>query len=126
MKRPDNLMLIAIWQFINAFIALIGICVIAVFVFPDAIGPLWGQALAGIIFTFSVSILLMLVFISIAIAGGIGLLRGYEWGRVLGIVHAALNLFVFPIGTTIGVLVIIYLTKSDVSQYFKANSDKKK
>lgn len=124
MKRPDLLILIAIWQFITAFIALIGICAIAVFVFPDAVGPLWGQALAGVIFGLSISIFLLLVFIGIAIAGGIGILRGHEWGRVLSIVHAALSLFSFPIGTVIGILVIIYLTKSEVSEYFNAGSEK--
>ncbi|MCJ7764146.1 MAG: hypothetical protein MUO90_03200 [Dehalococcoidales bacterium] len=124
MKRPDLLILITVWQFITAFIALIGICAIAVFVFPDAVGPLWGPAQTGVIFAFSISILVLLVFIGIAIAGGIGILRGQEWGRVLSIVHAALGLFSFPIGTVIGILVIIYLTKSEVSDYFKAGSEK--
>ena len=124
MKRPDLLILIAIWQFITAFIALIGICAIAVFAFPDVIGLLWGPALTGGIFGLSVAILLLLVFIGIAITGGIGILRGQEWGRVLSIVHAALSLFFFPIGTTIGILVIIYLTKSEVSEYFRTGSEK--
>ena len=124
MKRPDLLILIAAWQFITAFLALIGICAIAVFAFPNVIGPLWGPALTGGIFGLSVAILVLLVFIGIAIAGGIGILRGQEWGRVLSIVHAALSLFAFPIGTTIGILVIIYLTKSDVSEYFKADGGK--
>lgn len=124
MKRPDLLILIAIWQFITAFIALVGICTIAVFVFPNAVGPLWGPALTGVIFGLSIAILVLLVFIGIGIAGGIGILRGQEWGRVLSIVHAALSLFSFPIGTVIGILAIIYLTKSEVSEYFKAGSEK--
>lgn len=124
MKRPDLLILIAVWQFITAFIALVGICAIAVFAFPDIIGPLWGPALTGGIFGLSIVILVLLVFIGIAIAGGIGILRGQEWGRVLSIVYAALSLFSFPIGTVIGILVIIYLTKSEVSEYFKAGSEK--
>ena len=124
MKRPDLLTLIAIWQFITAFIALVVICAIAVFVFPNAVGPLWGQALAGVIFGLSIAILVLLVFIGIAISGGIGILRGQEWGRVLSIVHAAMSLISFPIGTTIGILVIIYLTKSEVSEYFRADSQK--
>lgn len=124
MKRPDLLILIAIWQFITAFIAIIGVCLIAVFVFPDAVGPLWGQALTGVIFGLSISILVLLAFIGIAVAGGIGLLKGQEWGRVLSIVHAALSLFTFPIGTIIGVLAIVYLTKADVTEYFKYCSGK--
>lgn len=124
MKRPNFLILIAAWQFISAFFALAGICIIAVFVFPDAVGPLWGQALAGVIFGLSISILVLLVFIGISIAGGIGILRGQEWGRVLSIIHAALGLFGFPMGTVLGILVIVYLTKSDVSEYFRINSKK--
>lgn len=125
MKRPDLLILIAVWQFLSAFIALIGVCIIAAFVFPDAVGPLWGQALTGVIFGLSISILVLLAFIGIAIAGGVGLLKGQEWGRVLSIVHAALSLFTFPIGTIIGVLAIVYLTKTEVTEYFKFCSGNK-
>ena len=125
MKRPDLLILITVWQFITAFFALVGICAIAVFVFPDAVGPLWGQALAGVIFGLSISILVLLVFTGIAISGGIGILRGQEWGRVMGIIHAALSLIAFPIGTIIGILVIIYLAKPEVSEYFRADIEKR-
>jgi hypothetical protein len=120
MKRPDLLILIAIWEFITAFFALIGISAIAVFVFPDALAPMWGPAVTGAVFGLSVAVLVLLCYIGIALAGGIGLLRGQEWGRVLGIAHAALSLFFFPIGTVIGILIIIYLTKSEIAEYFKA------
>ena len=33
-KRPDLLLLIAIWQFLNAFLCLIGMAAIAIFAFP--------------------------------------------------------------------------------------------
>jgi hypothetical protein len=124
-KRPDNLILIAVWQFTTAFFALIGIFFLAALTFPDVIGPLWGQAMTVGVFIFSIAIALLLVFIGIAIASGIGLLKGQEWGRVLSIIHAALSLFLYPIiGTVIGILTIIYLTKSEVSEYFSADSEK--
>lgn len=119
LKKPDFLTLIATWQFFSAFFALVGICAIATFAFPSAVGPLWGQALASVIFGLSIAILVLLVYVGIAIAGGIGLLKSREWGRVLSIIHAALSLFAFPVGTTIGILVLVYLTKSEVSEYFK-------
>jgi hypothetical protein len=120
MKRPDFLAPIATWQFLTAFLALVGICAIATFAFPSAIGPLWGQALASVIFGLTIAILVLLVYAGIAIAGGIGLLKRREWGRVLSIIHAALSLFVLPIiGTVIGILALVYLTKYDVSEYFK-------
>jgi hypothetical protein len=120
MKRPDLLILIAIWEFITAFFALIGISAIAVFAFPDALAPMWGPAVTGAVFGLSVAILVLLCYIGIALAGGIGLLRGQEWGRILSIAHSALSLFWFPVGTVIGILSIIYLTRSEVAEYFKA------
>jgi hypothetical protein len=123
MKRPDLVLLIAVWEFFSAFLALIGICAIALFAFPPAIGSMWEYGMSSAVFVLSVSILILLCLIGISIAAGVGLLRGAEWGRVLGIVHSALSLFSFPIGTTIGVLCIIYLTKADVAAYFKSGGN---
>ena len=123
MKRPDLLTLVVAWQFLSAFISFVVVCILAIFAFPEVIGPMWGPALTGVIFGLSVGILILLIIIGIAIAGGIGLLKGQEWGRVLSIVHAALSLFSFPFGTVIGVLVIIYLTKPDVTAYFNKRNE---
>jgi len=121
-KRPDLLLLIAIWEFITAFGALIGISVIAVFAFPDAINHTLGSAIPGIIFGLSIAILMLLCYIGLAFAGGIGLLQGKEWGRILSIAHAALSLFAFPIGTVIGILSIFYLTRPEVTDYINAGN----
>ncbi len=122
-KRPDLLILIAIWEFITAFGALIGISAIAVFAFPDVIRPLWGPASTGGIFGLSIAVLVLLCYIGIATAGGLGLLNGKEWGRILSIAHAALSLFWIPVGTVIGILSIIYLTRSEVTDYFKPSGE---
>ena len=124
-KRPDLLLLIAIWEFITAFIAFVAICAIAVIVFPEAVRPWWGPEV-GTIFGLSIGILVLLCYIGIAIAGGTGLLKGKEWGRIMSIVHAALSLFWFPIGTAIGVLSIIYLTRPEVTEYIKSSSGEQK
>jgi hypothetical protein len=120
MKRPDLVLLIAVWEFFTAFLAFIGICAIAAFAFPPAIGSMWEYSMPSAVFFLSVSMLVLLCFIGISIAAGVGLLRGSEWGRVLGIIHSALSLFSFPAGTAIGVLCIVYLTKADVAAYFKS------
>ena len=120
-KRPDLLLLIAVWEFITAFIAFVGLCAIAVFIIPDAIKPWWGPEV-GTIFGLSIGILVLICYIGIAIAGGTGLLKGKEWGRIMSIVHAALSLFYFPIGTVIGILSIIYLTRPEALEYIKASS----
>ena len=125
MKKPDLLVLVAIWQFINAFLLLIGIAAIAVFAFPDAIGYYefpgalnhHGIIDVGAIFGLSIAIFFLVCFIGLSVAGGIGLLLGKGWGRIISIVNAVLSLMNFPIGTVIGVL--IYLTRPDVREYFE-------
>jgi len=120
-KKPDLLILVAVWQFINAFLAFIGIVAIAAFAFPSIIwysGPGTATALAGL----SIGVLCLLAFLGVAVAGGIGLLMGREWGRIVSIVHAALNLLSIPIGTVLGILVLIYLVRADVRDYFQADA----
>ena len=116
MKRPDLVLLITIWQFLNALFCSIGIAAIAIFAFPKA-----GPADVGTVFGLSIGIFFLLCFIGLSIAGGIGLLIGKNWGRIVSIVNAALNLLNIPIGTVIGVLVLIYLTKSEVREYFEGS-----
>ncbi len=138
MKKPDLLVLIAIWEFITAFGAFIGIVAIAVFAFPAVLG-VWGNIdwgysygygmigdgnmpMVGAIFGLSVAILFLLCFLAVAVLGGIGLLTGKEWGRITGIVHSALSLVCVPVGTVIGILAIIYLVKPEVKDYFNPPS----
>lgn len=132
MNKPDLLVLIAIWEFITAFVAFIGIVAIAVFAFPAVLG-VWGtidwgysygmmgngnMPMVGSIFGLSVAILFLLCFLAVAVLGGIGLMTGKEWGRITAIVHSAISLICVPIGTVIGVLAIIYLVKPEVKGYF--------
>jgi len=119
-KRPDLLILIAVWEFLSALASLIGIAAIAVFAFPE-VGCMWGVAEVGGLFGLSVAMLVLLCYMGMAVAGGIGLLQGKNWGRILSIVHAALSLFWIPIGTIIGILTLIYLTRSEVQEYFEGS-----
>ena len=117
MKKPDSLIFIAIWEFTTAFAAFLGLGAVAFIAFPAA---MWGSALPAAIFGLSIAILVLIYFIDIAIAGGIGLLKGREWGRVLSIIHSVPSLFSVPVGTIIGIIVIMYLMKADVKRYFQA------
>ncbi len=119
MRRPDLLILIAVWEFVSAFGAFIGIIVISVFAFPEASGFDGISSLGGIL-VLSFAVLVLIFYLSIAIAGGIGLLGGKEWGRVLSLVHAALSLLSIPFGTIIGILVIVYLIKPEIRDYFES------
>ena len=124
MKRPDLLILISIWQFLNALLCSIGIAAIAIFAFPGAYGyygPVHVGADIGTIFGLSIGIFVLVCCIGLSVAGGIGLLIGKNWGRIVSIANAALSLLLFPIGTIIGILVLIYLTRSEVREYFESN-----
>ena len=128
MKKPDLLILIAIWQLLIAFGVIIGIAAIGLFAFPAVIdygnftwGPMyWHSGMMGGVFGLSIAIIFLICLFALALAGGIGLLqrRALEWARVLSIVNCALSLFWVPVGTIIGTLSIIYLTKAEVRDYF--------
>lgn len=137
MKRPDLIVLIAVWEFLSAFGVLIGIGALASTFFFAApwmmMGEwngwngwqMWGAPnVSGfVIACLSVALLIMVAYFILALMGGIGLLKGKEWGRILSIVHAALSLFSMPIGTVIGILVLIYLTKTEVREYFTSGGE---
>ena len=112
MKGNDVLLLIAIWQFLTAAGAFIGIVAIAVFAFPDVSD-------AGGYFGLSVATVILLGYFGLAVAAGVGLLMGKQWGRIAAIVHAALSLLSAPFGTIIGALTLVYLLRSKTREYFE-------
>ena len=125
MKRPDLLVLIAVCEFLSALGILIGITAISSVCFFVPVTWMWGDVLhmGGFgIFVLGVAVLVMVAYFILALMGGIGLLQGKEWGRIVGIVHGALSLFWVPVGTAIGILIIIYLTKQEVREYFAGSS----
>ncbi|MDY6916731.1 MAG: hypothetical protein SVP26_02125 [Chloroflexota bacterium] len=117
-KRPDLLVLIAVWEFVTAFGAFVGVVCILAFAFP---GMVWMDtpSTAAALFVLSIPLVVLLCYTGLALAGGIGLLKDMEWARILSIVHSAVTLAWVPVGTVIGVLVLIYLTKPEVREYFE-------
>ncbi|MFC2066473.1 hypothetical protein ACFLUO_05370 [Chloroflexota bacterium] len=71
------------------------------------------------IFALSIVVFIMTAYFIIALLGGIGLLRGKEWGRILSIIHAALSAFWIPIGTIVGILILLYLATPEVREHFR-------
>ncbi|MFC2023094.1 hypothetical protein ACFLTL_02970 [Chloroflexota bacterium] len=122
MKRPDLLLLVAIWQFLSAFLLLIGVAAIAIFSLPEALGFGDGPANVSSLVGQSFGIFVLLCLIGSSVAGGIGVLKAKSWGRIISIVNAILSLLNIPIGTAIGVLVLIYLTKSEIREYFEGSN----
>jgi hypothetical protein len=57
-----------------------------------------------------------------AIVGGVGLLKGKNWARVLVIFLAVLDLLDFPIGTAIGAYTLWVLLNNETSELFDGRS----
>jgi hypothetical protein len=117
-KRPDLLVLVAIWHFFAAFLWLVGIIAAAIFAFPFSPGYEGTSVEIGDVFGMIIGTLFLIGCTSIAMTSGIGLLKGKRWGRIISIINATLSLFLVPIGTVIGILVLIYLLKPEVREYF--------
>jgi len=118
MQRPDLLVLVAVWEFITGFGALIGTLFIGAIAMRSVV--LSGDPFVVVpLVVLSIPMVLLLCYAALAVAGGVGLLLGREWGRIVSIVHAGVSLLWFPIGTAIGVLALIYLTKAEVREYFQ-------
>ena len=120
MKSHKILRLVSIWEFLSA----IGI-LIAIGIFTAAVLSEWGGwhfQDAGFVSQFALVALIMAMFVVyflLAVISGVGLLKTRKWGEITSIIHAALMLFWFPIGTIIGTLVLIYLTRPQVRKYFR-------
>ena len=119
MKRPDLLILVAIWEFVSAFLALVAVAFVGAVAFPVLVGELWGDALIVGVVALGFLLLLLLATVGLGVAAGIGILNGKEWGRILGIIHSVAGLFNVPVGTVAGVLVLVYLTRPEVASYFR-------
>lgn len=119
--RPNGVVWVTIWFFINAAIDLLGAVAISIFGLPAVIKETVGSddryiAIAAISFG------LFLLVVSGVLNGAavVGLLRLRVWARWLAIGLAALGLLFFPFGTIIGVLIIRYLLKDEAKQAFGA------
>lgn len=82
---------------------------------PDALVavPILG-AVGGIIFV------ALLMFSAPQIIGGIGLLKGQPWARILMIVVSALGLMSIPIGTALGIYGLWVLLNEETARMFSA------
>ena len=122
MKKPDLLVLVIVWQFLSAFLALTGLIAVAIVAFPDATASMLGSALPGFIFGVSIVVLILLSYIIVSIIAAVGIMKNRDWGRIMGIVQAALSIFGPPVGTIVGILILVYLLRPDIEGYFKSAS----
>lgn len=74
----------------------------------------WGGALATVI-----GFIVLLTSLPNLLAG-IGLLARKEWGRILTLILAVLNVFKFPVGTALAVYTFWALTGDEARRWFAA------
>jgi hypothetical protein len=90
------------------------------FVFLTGIGVASGDAQAstilGLVGTFVGGIMAVLALPGMA--AGYGLLTRKNWGRILAIIVAVLNLLNFPLGTIIGLYALWVLLQEAANEYF--------
>lgn len=116
-KRPDMVMIIALYQFVAAAFLLLAVLglgiglVAVVFSVPGA-----EMAIPATILVFALFV--VLVLLGVNVAAGWGLLAMKEWARWLTIVLSVFALPNFPIGTATGVIRIWYLLTPEAEQAF--------
>jgi len=112
--RPAGVLVLGILQIIGsaiyigigAFIGGLGATAGAAYGYPN--GSMF--ALLGMLFI--IVGILSLIF-------ALAFLSGRNWGRILMMIGAVLELLDFPIGTILGIVILWYLTRPRVKAYFK-------
>jgi hypothetical protein len=127
-KKPDLLVLVAIWEFITALLVMIPMAALCAVIFGNLLdwrdwAGGWDLPKVPVLVNIAVGFVLVLFFayLVLAVMGGVWLLQRNEMGRLISIVHAALSLLWVPIGTVAGALVLVYLTRPEVRDYFHAD-----
>jgi hypothetical protein len=121
MERPTGVTILAVLYFILGIMWLmvpiiVSVCLASMFSsIPGMEESGAGDEL------FAAGLLCWLIFGIIALVYfiiGIGLLKGKGWARIVAIILAIIGLANFPLGTIISILILIYLFKSDVKDFF--------
>ena len=118
-KRSDGVILIAIYQFIASIPGLVVGIATLVIALPAVIQSVRDRiGLIAAIFGISLVVLFTLGMSIISIVSGIGLIAMKNWARWVACALALLIIWVVPIGTLIGSLILFYLLQEDVKQHF--------
>ncbi len=65
---------------------------------------------------------MMGVVVLASLAAAVGLRQLQPWGRLLAIVYAAVTLLALPVGTLLGVFLLVYLFKPEVKAAFSSDA----
>jgi len=121
MKKPDGVIVIAVYYALVALVFLLGSCALLfamVSVLSNVFEPtavMWSG------FGIGIGLLFCLLFLVGSILAAWGLLALKNWGRWAAIILGILQLPAFPIWTVIGGLIIYYLLRDDVKAAFNGH-----
>jgi len=107
--RPNGVLVLGILQIIVSAIY------IGIGIFIGGLGTVMGPF--GLIFAQLGLIFVVIGILSLIFA--LAFLSGRNWGRILMMIGAVLELLDFPIGTVLGIVILWYLTRPRVKAYFK-------
>lgn len=108
MARPPLVSIIAVFDFISAFMLPGGIILlITAFTGTRSEGPM----------SFAFGVVLVL-FGGLSLAAGIGLWKLRDWGRSVQIVLAVIGLLGIPLGTIVSILLLVYFTRPHIKLLF--------
>ncbi|MFN2187609.1 MAG: hypothetical protein ACK2T3_02480 [Candidatus Promineifilaceae bacterium] len=113
-NRPTGVTVIAVLFIISAIPSLVGTVLFILEAFKE--GFTTGPVVS--IYTLLLGIVATLFYGVLALAAGWGLFSLKDWGRSLAIFVSVFLLFVIPVGTIIGAVVIWYLRKEEVRSAF--------
>lgn len=107
------------WLFIISSALMLALGIIAFFML-SSVGVVSGDAQAALILgTVGTWGGIFLLILSLpGFLAGYGLLKHKEWGRILAIVVAFLNLLNFPLGTLFGFYTLWVLLQTSANEYF--------
>lgn len=121
-RRADYVTLIAIYQFVSGALYLIGaLAMVVIAALPVVLAvdyPVYGLGVTLAVLCFGTLVSGALGIARLVV--GFGLLRMQSWARWAAVVLAILGLGGFPIGTAIGVLILIYLLSDEGRAAFES------
>jgi len=117
-KMEDHLKIIAYIRIgLGSLFLVVAIFLFSLFIIPGIVPD--NRKDLPILMAYGIVIaLLPLVSAAWDLAGGIGLLKRKRWARILVLIGAIPELFLFPVGTTIGIYTIWILMQKETIQLF--------
>jgi hypothetical protein len=119
----DHVKVIGILWIIFGSLSLFGALILSMILFGVSFIPDMGEVAPGILRLVGIVLSLFLALLGLPkIIGGIGLLKGHEWGRILILVVSFLSLINIPFGTALGIYSMIILFNPQTVKLFNPNA----